>query len=238
MDQNLKKIIPFVKKYKRNAVLNIVFNIFYALFSTLLMITLIPTLNVLFDKTKQVLVEPQYEGFGKLGKYLNNYFNYQITTISNESGIQSALLFVVGIVVSTALLKNFFNYLASNQSTVLRNGVLTDLREKLYTKIIHLPISYYSDQRKGDVMTKMLGDIGEVQNSFFQIFELIIREPITIVFSLLSMLIISVKLTLFVFIFIPISGFIISRIGKSLKSKSVLAQHEQGVFDHHVFVGF
>ena len=230
MDQNLKKIIPFVKKYKRNAILNIVFNIFYALFSTLLMVTLIPTLNVLFDKTKQVFIEPQYEGFGKIGKYLNNYFNYQITTISNESGIQSALLFVVGIVISTALLKNFFNYLASNQSTVLRNGVLTDLREKLYTKIIHLPISYYSDQRKGDVMTKMLGDIGEVQNSFFQIFELIIREPITIVFSLLSMLIISVKLTLFVFIFIPISGFIISRIGKSLKSKSVQAQHEQGVF--------
>ena len=230
MDNNLKKIIPYLTKYKKNVILNTVFNIFYALFSTLLMVTLIPTLQVLFDKTKQVFEKPEYEGLGKIGKYFNNYFNYQITTISNQNGVESALYFVVGIVIVTALLKNLFNYLASNQSTFLRNGVLTDLREKLYHKIIHLPISFYSDQRKGDVMTKMLGDIGEVQNSFFQIFELIIREPLTILFSLISMMIISLKLTLFVFIFIPISGFIISKIGKSLKSKSIRAQHEQGVF--------
>lgn len=230
MDENFKKIIPYLKKYKKNVILNTVFNLFYALFSTLLMVTLIPTLQVLFDKTKQVYTEPKYEGIGKFGNYFNNYFNYHITNISQESGLQSALYFVVAIVIITALLKNLFNYLASNQSTVLRNGVLTDLREKLYDKIIHLPVSYYSDQRKGDVMTKMLGDIGEVQNSFFQIFELIIREPLTILFSLISMMIISMKLTLFVFIFIPVSGFIISKIGKSLKSQSVKAQQEQGIF--------
>ena len=136
-------------------------------------------------------------------------------------------MLVVGIVIVTALLKNIFNYLASFQITILRNGVLKDLREKLYAKIIHLPISYYSDQRKGDVMTKMLGDVGEVQNSFFQILELIVREPMTIVFSIFLMLAISVKLTLFVFIFIPISGIIISRIGKNLKSKSTRVQQEQ-----------
>lgn len=230
MDQNLKKIIPFVKKYKRNAILNIVYNIFYALFSTLLMVTLIPTLKVLFDKTKQVAVEPKYEEITKLGSYLSDYFNYKLTSLSLDYGIQYTLYFVVSIVIITALLKNFFNYLAANQSTILRNGVLTDLREKLYHKIIHLPVSYYSDQRKGDVMTKMLGDLGEVQNSFFQIFELIVRDPVTILFSLISMLIISVKLTLFVFGFIPISGFIISRIGKSLKAKSEKAQAEQGFF--------
>ena len=110
------------------------------------------------------------------------------------------------------------------------SNISKDLREKLYAKIIHLPISYYSDQRKGDVMTKMLGDVGEVQNSFFQILELVVREPLTIVFSIVAMLAISVKLTLFVFAFIPISGFIISRIGKNLKSKSVRAQNEQGLF--------
>ena len=120
--------------------------------------------------------------------------------------------------------------MASFQITILRNGVLNDLRKKLYKKIIHLPISYYSEQKKGDVMTKMLGDVGEVQNSFFQIFELIVRDPMTILFSLISMILISFKLTVFVFIFIPISGLIISRIGKNLKSKSTRVQQEQGIF--------
>lgn len=230
MDQNFKKIIPFAIKYKKNAILNIVFNIFYAFFSTLLMVSLIPTLDVLFDKTTKVLTKPVYTGIGDISKYGQNYLGYYITQLNDNYGAQYALMLVVGIVITTALLKNIFNYLASFQITILRNGVLKDLREKLYEKIIHLPISFYSNQRKGNVMTKMLGDVGEVQNSFFQILELVVREPLTIVFSIVAMLAISVKLTLFVFAFIPISGFIISRIGKNLKSKSVRAQNEQGLF--------
>ena len=233
MDENLKKIIPFVKKYKRNAILNIIYNTFYALFSTLLMVSLIPTLRVLFDEKKEkeeVLKLPVYESIGKLGDYLGELSNYYLSQAAEQNGTQQVLYYVVGFILIIAFFKNIFGYLASFQITILRNGVLKDLREKLYRKIIHLPISYYSDQRKGDVMTKMLGDVGEVQNSFFQIFELIVRDPMTILFSLISMILISVKLTFFVFIFIPISGFIISKIGKNLKSKSVQAQHEQGVF--------
>ena len=120
--------------------------------------------------------------------------------------------------------------MASFHVTRLRTGVLKDLREKLYRKIVHLPVSYYSDARKGDVMSRMLGDINEVQNSFFQVLELVVREPLTIIFSIVAMLAISSKLTLFVFIFIPISGLIISRIGKNLKSKSTRAQQETGYF--------
>ncbi|MBC5836109.1 ABC transporter ATP-binding protein [Flavobacterium sp. F372] len=230
MDQNLKKIIPFALKYKRNAVLNIIFNVFYAFFSTILMVSLIPTLDVLFDKTTKVLTKPVYTGIGSINKYGQEYLGFYITKLNDDYGAQYALMLVVGIVIITALLKNIFNYLASFQVTILRNGVLRDLREKLYAKIIHLPISFYSNQRKGDVMTKMLGDVGEVQNSFFQILELVVREPLTIVFSIIAMLAISVKLTLFVFAFIPISGFIISRVGKNLKAKSVRAQQEQGLF--------
>jgi subfamily B ATP-binding cassette protein MsbA len=98
----------------------------------------------------------------------------------------------------------------------------------MYDKIIALPISYYSEKRKGDIMARMLGDVNEVQNSFFMILELIVKEPLTIVFAIIAMLNISVKLTLFVFIFIPISGYVISKIGKSLKSKSQNAQKENG----------
>ena len=230
MDQNLKKIIPYIKKYKNNVILNIIYNVFYALFSTLLFVSLIPTLKVLFGLSKKVYIEPNYEGITKIGVYLSDYFNYKVTTLSANNGILYSLYFVVSIVIILAFLKNLFNYLASNQSTILRVNVLTDFRKDLYNKIIHLPISYYSDQRKGDVMTKMLGDVGEVQNSFFQIFELIIREPLSILFALISMMIISMKLTLFVFVFIPITGFLISKVGRNLKGKSIKAQQEQGIF--------
>lgn len=230
MDNNLKKLIPFALSYKKNVILNIVFNIFYALFSTLGMVSIIPTLKVLFKETEQVTVHPTYKGIGYLGKYGEELLNYYITKLSTERGEEYALLLVVSIVIVIFLLKNIFNYLASFHVTRLRTGVLKDLREKLYRKIIHLPVSYYSDTRKGDVMSRMLGDINEVQNSFFQVLELVVREPLTIIFSIVAMLAISSKLTLFVFIFIPISGLIISRIGKNLKAKSTKAQQETGYF--------
>lgn len=230
MDNNLKKLIPFAKKYKRHVILNVVYNIFYALFSTLGMVAIIPTLKVLFKQTEEVTVMPVYTTIGKAGAYGNDLLNYYVTKFANENGPEYSLLFVVSIVIFVFLFKNLFNYLASHHVTRLRTGVLKDLRERLYNKIIHLPVSYYSDARKGDVMSRMLGDINEVQNSFFQILELVVREPLTILFSIGAMLAISVKLTLFVFIFIPISGLIISRIGKNLKSKSKKAQQETGYF--------
>jgi subfamily B ATP-binding cassette protein MsbA len=230
MDNNLKKLIPFATKYKKNVILNIVFNIFYALFSTLGMVSIIPTLKVLFKETEQVTIHPTYNGIGYLGKYGEDLLNYNITKLSTERGEEYALLLVVSIVIVIFLLKNIFNYLASFHVTRLRTGVLKDLREKLYQKIIHLPVSYYSDARKGDVMSRMLGDINEVQSSFFQVLELVVREPLTIIFSIAAMLAISTKLTLFVFIFIPVSGLIISSIGKNLKAKSKKAQQETGYF--------
>jgi subfamily B ATP-binding cassette protein MsbA len=98
----------------------------------------------------------------------------------------------------------------------------------MFSKIIALPVSYYSEKRKGDIMARMLGDVNEVQNSFFMILELIIKEPLTILFAIIAMMNISLKLTVFVFIFIPISGFVISKIGKSLKAKSQNVQKENG----------
>jgi subfamily B ATP-binding cassette protein MsbA len=110
----------------------------------------------------------------------------------------------------------------------LRNGVLTDLRKDMYDKIINLPLGFYSKRQKGDVMARVLGDINEMQNSFFIVLELIVREPLTIVFSLSLMFTFSWKLTLFVVLFIPLAGLLISRIGKTLKSQSFEAQQESG----------
>jgi len=228
LDDNLKKIFPFIAPFKSNAIWNIVFNVLYALFSTLSFISLIPMLEVLFKETHVVLEKPVYNGLGSILSYGKDNLYYYVTYYLNNDGPQYALMIVVALVISTFLLKNIFNYLASLHLTLLKNGVLKDLRNKMYQKIIALPISYYSEKRKGDIMARMLGDVNEVQNSFFMILELIIKEPLTIIFTIVAMLAISVKLTLFVFIFIPVSGFIITRIGKSLKSKSQKLQAENG----------
>ena len=229
MDKNLKKLIPFAFQYKKDIVLNIVYNIFYAFFSTILMVSMIPTLNVLFGLNQKITEKPLYTGIENIKSFSENYLNYKVTELTENSGFQYAMVFVISIIIVTAFLKNFTNYLASFHITRLRNGVLSDLREKLYLVIIKLPISYYSEKRKGDVMSRMLGDVNEVKNAFFQVLELVVREPLTIIFSIVAMFLISAELTLFVFLFIPISGIIISRIGKNLKSKSTKAQEENGI---------
>ncbi|MBP7396341.1 MAG: ABC transporter ATP-binding protein [Flavobacterium sp.] len=228
MDDNFKKIIPFTTPYRSHVIWNVIFNILYALFSTLSFIALIPMMNVLFDTSEKVTQKPVYTSIFEITKYAKEYLYYYITLLSEQNGPQFALILVIGIVIITFLFKNLFNFLASNHLLHLKNGVLKDLRNAMYVKIINLPVSYYSEKRKGDIMARMLGDVNEVQNSFFSILELIVKEPMTIIFTLIAMISISFKLTLFVFIFIPVAGIMISKIGKSLRTKSERVQAENG----------
>ena len=227
--ENYKKIIPFIIPYKRNAAFNIFFNFLYALFSSLSMLSLMPMLNILFGEQEKISVKPVLHKITNIGSYMKDMLTYQATKFAGEDQTK-ALLFVICLIIFLFLMKNVFNFFASYHIMQLRNGVLKDFRNTLYKKIIELPISFYSERRKGDVMARMLGDVGEVQASFFAIFELIVREPLTILFTIVTMFYISTKLTLFVFIFIPVSGLIISRIGKTLKAQSEKAQMESGFF--------
>ena len=224
-----KKVIQFAAPYKQYAILNIICNIFYALFSTLSFIALIPVIQVLFDQTQRVYEKPVYTGLADIKDYGIEYFNYHVSMRVAEDEI-SALLFICGIVVLLFFLKNIFGYLAAFFLTFLRNGVLRDLRNAIYAKIIDLPVSYFSEKRKGDSISRITADVNEVQYSFLSILELIVREPLTIIFTIIAMLVMSPQLTLFVFIFLPVSGFIISLIGKSLKRQSHRAQEENGHF--------
>lgn len=224
-----KKILRFAKPYKNYAILNIIANIFYALFSTLSMLSLFPMMNVLFGSTEPLDIKPEWTGFNKSIDFVEDYLNYFITQKSNE-GVDDVLFIMVAIVVSMFFMKNIFNYLAMYFITFLRNGVLKDLRNALYKKTIELPLSHYSEKRKGDTIARVTNDVLEIQHSFLSILELIVREPLTIIFTIGGMLLISLELTIFVFIFIPVSGFIISLIGKSLKRKSDRVQKEQGYF--------
>lgn len=224
-----KKIIRYALPYKKYGILNIICNIFYALFGTLAMLSLFPMLRVLFNKTEQLTVEPEFTGLKNIGRFVEDYLNYFVTQRANE-GAGDALLFMIILVISTFLIKNIFGYLSMYFITFLRNGIIKDIRNDLYNKTLVLPISFFSEKQKGDTMSRITSDVNEIQSSFLSILEMFIKEPLTILFALVTMIIISPQLTLFVFIFIPISGYLITRVGKSLKSKSDRVQKEQGAF--------
>ncbi|WP_369047674.1 ABC transporter ATP-binding protein [Tenacibaculum sp. UWU-22] len=225
-----KKIIKYIIPYKKYGYLNILFNILYAFFSMLSFLVLMPMLDIIFNpKAPKITTKPSYEGITKIIDFFKNSVSYYINEFAGDDK-SKALLMVVGLVIITFFLKNIFNYLAMYFITFLRNGVLRDIRNDLYQKTITLPISFFSEKRKGDMMARIGSDVLEVQGSFLSILEMIVREPLTIIFTIIAMIAISFKLTIFVFIFIPISGYIISIIGKSLKRKSDKVQKEQGYF--------
>lgn len=226
----LKKILRFAIPYKKYGILNIICNILYALFSTLSMIALIPMVNVLFDDTKKIYKDPKWNGFAGIKDYASDSVNFFITQKLESAGEIVTLYYVVGLIIILFLLKNLFGYLSLFYITFLRNGVLKDIRNQMFRKVVNLPIAYFSEKRKGDTISRITSDVGEVQMSLLAVLELIVREPLTILFAIISMLILSPKLTLFVFVFIPISGFIISYIGKNLKKKSHRVQTEVGMF--------
>ncbi|MBW3520228.1 ABC transporter ATP-binding protein [Flavobacterium sp. NKUCC04_CG] len=230
MNEYFRKIFRFAKPYKQYAYLNIFFNILYALFSALSFIALIPMMDVLFDESKKVLEKPVYTGLSSLKSYALDSMGYFVTTSSEEYGPQTTLMVMVAVIISMFLLKNLCNYWAMYFITYLRNGVLKDIRNAMYKKTVELPLSFFSEKRKGDVISRMTSDVLEIQYSFLSILEIIIREPLTILFTIIAMFAISTKLTLFVFIFIPISGIIISKLGKTLKKSSQKASEEQGFF--------
>ncbi|CAI8223463.1 MAG: Lipid A export ATP-binding/permease protein MsbA [SAR116 cluster bacterium] len=224
-----KKILVFAKPYKAYALLNVIANVFYALFGTLAMISLFPMLSVLFKQTAPLEQAPIWEGVSEIKTYVEAYLNYFVTQQSAQ-GEGRALIFMVGLIIGMFFLKNLFGYLAMYFITFLRNGVLKDLRNALYDKSISLPLSYYSEKRKGDSLARITSDVLEIQHSFLSVLELVVREPLTILFTITAMLVMSPKLTAFVFIFLPLAGFLISLLGKSLKRQSDAVQKEQGQF--------
>ena len=221
-----KRVLNYVFSFKKYFLLNILFSVFYALFSAVAFLSLMPMLEVLFNGVNNIKEKPQLELSNNLGEFIENWLNFQVSSFAADDN-QKAILFVVGVVIILFFLKNISNYFALFFSTLIRNGVIKNLKKNIYEKIITLPLSYFSKNKKGDLISRMSSDVIEVQNSFLSIIEIFIRDPLTIAFTIGAMFIISYKLTLFVIVFIPVSGFIISFIGKTLKRKSLLVQREQ-----------
>ena len=227
--QYFKKILHYAYPYLKYAYLNIFFNIIYAVFSALSFLALIPLLDVLFNTTEYIDTPPKYEGISDAKNFVKNYVNYHISQIVLENPVK-ALFITISIILSLFFVKNISNYFALYFITFLKNGVLKDLRDSVYENLINQPINYYSDRKKGDILSRLSSDVTEIQNSFLSILELLIRDPLTIIFTIIIMFSINIKLTIFVVTFIPISGLIISWIGKVLKKISLKVQNEQGKF--------
>jgi len=225
-----KDILKYERTYRKFTLLNILFNIFYAIFNVLSVLAFIPVLGILFGTDKQIITKPTYEGFTKIGSFLKDSFYFFVSEKIESSGQINTLLFICVLALSLFFLKNLFRYLASYVITFLRTGIVKDLRDQLYHKIVELPISYFTEKRKGDIIARMTADVQEVEVSILTSIETIVREPLTVVIAISIMLFMSVKLTLFVFILLPVSGFIISSISKKLKAKSIKAQQETGTF--------
>jgi subfamily B ATP-binding cassette protein MsbA len=186
-----------------------------------------PMLEVLFGENRVVETKPSFNSAMDFKRFVSDRMNYEVTRFSNDDP-ERALLLVISLILVTFFLKNIFNYAALFFITFLRNGILKDIRIALYNKVTNMSMSHFTEKRKGDLMSRVSNDVTEIQYSFLSIIELLIREPLTIFFALIMMFSISAKLTLFVLIFVPFAGILISRIGKTLQPKSNKVQIEVG----------
>lgn len=222
--------IKYLKGYWHYAILNILSNILFSVFSVVSITLVIPFLDVLFqpDSFFQELVNhPQTLSFNS--ESIKHFVQYKLAEYILKYGKEQVLIGICVIVFVLTFLKNLFRYLAMFFIAPIRNGVVRDLRNKLMNKLLHLPLSFYSKEKKGDIISRMTTDVLEIEWSIMQTLELIFREPISILISLVSMIFISPYLTLYIFLLIPVAALGIVLISKSLrrsaeKSKTILAQ--------------
>ena len=198
------KIFSLVKHYKKLILLNWIINIFGAIFTVLSVATIQPALGILFGGETKITTVPQYEGISKLMEYGEKYILYFVSNMTGEYGNSSALFFVGIFIVFMFFMKNVFIYLSGFILSIVGNGIIYDLRKFLYEKILSLPVNFFSDKRKGDVMSRITNDVAEVQRTMLNSLQTFMLEPIVIIASLFALIIISWKLTLFVFILLPI----------------------------------
>ena len=230
--KDILEIHKYSFTYKMTAILVIVFNILFSIFNLVSLGLFVPFLNLIFlDHTKEIeiIAKPIYNGgVTEFFQYLTEYYNYFMQSMIAEDP-KKALLFVCISIVVAFILKNISRYGAIWHQSQMRMAVVRDIRNKIFEKAMNLPLSFYSEERKGDIISRMNSDVGEIEVAVVSVLELIYREPISIVMYILTLLYMSPQLTLFSFILLPVSAFVISRIGKSLKKTAKEGQHQMGV---------
>lgn len=228
------RILRLAKKYKKEIFFTIILNLLVVVFSLFSITVLIPTLKIIFKNTVDVSSPLPYSGLAHIKDYLESNLNYYITSQSLLIGKSGVLIRILIFGTSMFLFKNLFRYLAAISMAYIQVGVERDLRNMIHAKILQLPTRYFNDQRKGDIIAKMTTDINEIQWALLGSFQRLVQDPLMIILTLTTMIILSPQLTGFVVIFIPIMGLLINRIGNTLKKPSAQAKEAMGRILSHV----
>ncbi|HLP21592.1 MAG TPA: ABC transporter transmembrane domain-containing protein, partial [Chitinophagales bacterium] len=223
--KNLVRILSYVRKYSFLAGLNVLFNILTVVFSLFSVVMIIPFLQLLFGKIPPVPVQPE---FHLTSTWFIEYMKFILSREIVENGQVAALVKFVAAIALLFFFKNLFRYFAVYFLAPIRSGSVRDIRNELYAKILSLPLSYYSKERKGDIIARLTDDVKEVEISIISFIEVTVREPLNIIIFLGALLLLSPQLTAFVFVMLLVTGFIIGRVGKSLKKQSIEAQSVSG----------
>ena len=229
--KEILEIHRYAFTYRMTSILIIVFNILFTIFNLISLVMFIPFFKVIFLETEidpSATIQPIYEGgFVDFFTYMINYFNYYMHVLI-ENNPKDALFLICCSILSAFILKNLFRYGAVWHQSKLRMVVVRDIRNTLYEKAMNLPLSFYSEERKGDLMARMTTDVNDIEIAVVSVLELIYREPIAVIISIGALVYLSPQLTILSFVLLPISALIISRIGKSLKKTAKKGQDQMG----------
>ena len=223
--KNLWRILSYLRKYTVFSAFNLLFNVLTVVFSLFSVVMIIPFLQLLFKEIPPVMQQPQ---FALTADYVLEDLKYLLSQEIAANSTSIALAKFCAFIAVLFFLKNLFRFLALYFLSPIRSGTVRDIRNDLYNKLVSLPLSYYSKERKGDIISRVTDDVKEVENCIISFIEVTVREPLNIIIFLAALLMLSPQLTGFVLIMLLITGFIIGRVGKSLKRQSSEAQAISG----------
>ncbi len=225
MKEFLQVLRRFVPPYKKYLALSVIFNILSAVLNIFSFMTIIPILQILFNTgdTKAATALAAWD-WGNIKDSLNNFGEYYVGRMITDYGASNTLLIIGLFLAFTTFLKTGAYFLSSATIIPIRTGVVRDIRNQLYRKITSLPLGFFSEERKGDIIARMSGDVQEIESSIMSSLDMLFKNPILIIFYFTTLIIISWQLTLFTLIFVPLMGWIMGLVGRKLKQKSIKAQ--------------
>ncbi|MCA6500781.1 MAG: ABC transporter ATP-binding protein [Chitinophagaceae bacterium] len=226
--KRFSRILFYLRSQRQNIVLYVLCNLFSVLFSLVSLAMLAPILQMLFDPQLPQPVKPTFAISLTSISGIKDWLNYAIGVLIVNKGKIYALGTICLMIVVAVFFKNLFTYLSYRVLAPIRNHVMTKLRGDLYNKILELPIGYFTDQKKGDIISRMSNDVNDIEWSIIGTLEGIIRDPMTILIILIGLIIISPLLSLFLIILLPVTGFLIGRLSRSLRKNSTQSQEELG----------